>query len=116
MIFNKEFISQNFEEKVKAHVYQIHPFETHYNDKEKSPLEAYMQSYFTFFDIESDKMKEKRYQANVEITENCYKPEYLDVYPNSSKINQCIRDIEYKHLGKYNEKRDVFFGNGKGLY
>jgi hypothetical protein len=113
MIFNKQFIAQNFEEKIKKEFQKVHPWETTTQEGEKTPYELFLQNYYTFYDLESDKMKEKRYQTNLEITENCFKQDYLDVYPNEEKINQCIREVENKHLGKLLEKRDVFFGNGK---
>jgi hypothetical protein len=112
MIFNKEFITENFEEKVREMLHKAHPYQTLFKQGEKSPYETYIQNYFTFYDLESEKMKDKKYLANLEISENCYKPDYLDIYPNTSKINQCIKDIDAKHLGKYDLKRDVFFGNG----
>jgi hypothetical protein len=112
MLFNKQFIAESFENKLKKHFYEVHPYKTVFKEGEKSNYELFIMNYFTFFDIESENMKEKRAQVNQEIASNCFNDDVIDTYPNVLKIEQCIRNTEIKHLGKYYDKRDVFFGNG----
>jgi hypothetical protein len=112
MLFNKQFIAESFENKLKKHFYEVHPYKTVFKEGEKSNYELFIMNYFTFFDMESQNMKAKRAQVNQEIAANCFNDDVMDTYPNVLKIEQCIRNIEIKHLGKYYDKRDVFFGNG----
>jgi hypothetical protein len=113
MLFNKQFIAESFENKLKKQFHEVHPYKTIFKEGEKSNYELFLLNYFTFFDMESENMKGKRYQVNKGIADNCFKEDVMDTYPVVEKIQQCIHNTEIKVLGKYNDKRDVFFGNGK---
>ena len=113
MLFPKQFIAENFELKLKKKFREVHPYKTFFKEEEKSNFELFLLNYYTFFDLESENMKEKKYQNNKKISETCFREDYIDVFPNVEKIEQCIRNTELSYLGKYNEKREEFFGNGK---
>ena len=111
MIFPKQFLVESLDRRTKQSVHQIHPYETHFTEKDKSPAEIIMSNYYTFFDKKSEEMKDLMFQARNEIAEKCFTPDVMDVYPNSFKIEQCINNTEAKYIGKYYEKRNTFFGN-----
>jgi hypothetical protein len=112
MLFPKQFIAESFENKLKREFFKVHPYKTVFENGEKSNYELFLMNYFTFFDLESDNMKEKKAQLNKEIAQNCFNDDVMDTYPVVEKIHQCIHNTEVKVLGKYYDKRDVFFGNG----
>jgi hypothetical protein len=111
MIFPKQYLLDSLDRRYKKNLHSIHPYETYFTDADKSPAEILIINYFTFFDKKSDEMKNLMLQARIEITEKCFTDDVMDVYPNSMKIDQCIKNIEVKHLGKYYDKRNIFFGN-----
>jgi hypothetical protein len=115
MIFTKEFLADSLDRRYKQTLHASHPYKTHFTGEEKSPAEILVTNYFTFFDKKSDEMKDLMLQARKEIAENCFKDDVMDVYPNSLKIDQCIKNIEVNYLGKHYNKRNIFFGNSKNI-
>ena len=111
MIFPKQFLIDSLDRRYKQTVHTAHPFETHFTEGDKSPAEMLVSNYFTFFDKKSDEMKNLMLQARNEITEKCFGAEVMDVYPNSMKIDQCVKNTEGKYLGRFYDKRNIFFGN-----
>ena len=113
MLFSKQFIAEKFDLMLNKKFYEIHPYKTYFKEGEKSNFELFLLNYYTFFDLESENMKNKKYESNKKISDNCFKDEFMDVFPYIEKIDQCITNTELSYLGKYNQKREEFFGNGK---
>jgi hypothetical protein len=113
MIFPKEFLADSLDKRSKKDVHSVHPYKTHFTEQDKSPAEIIVSNYYTFFDKKSEQMKDLMFQARSEIAEKCFGQDVMDVYPNALKIDQCIKNTEVKYLGKYYDKRNIFFGNSK---
>lgn len=113
MIFTKQFLAESLDKKYKKTLQSHHPFKTQYNQDEKSPAEMLIMNYYTFFDLKSNETKELAYKSRKEIVDKCFREEVMDVYPNSGKIDECIKKTNYQHLGKYFNAREIFFGNSK---
>jgi hypothetical protein len=111
MIFPKQFLVESLDRRYKQSLYQAHPYKSHFTEKDKSPGEIIISNYYTFFDKKSEEMKDLMFQARNEIGEKCFNQDVMDAYPNSFKIDQCIKNTEAKYIGKYYEKRNIFFGN-----
>lgn len=112
MIFSKEFIAEKFQEKVGEIISQIFPFETNEKPGEVSSGKNMIISYYQYFDLKSEEIKDLKVKALNEINEVCFAEDNLGIYPNSEKINNCIQNIQTKHLGKVLDSRNLYFGNG----
>ncbi len=117
MIFNKAYLAEQLDEKVKNNFEEMVPFETHYEKVgDRHPLQIIMKNFFTTFDLNSNEMKDLHYKARKEIVESCFKEEDLSVIPNSSNIKECINRINYKHYGSIFDRRNAYFGNSIVLF
>jgi hypothetical protein len=113
MIFPKQFLADALEKKNQKVFNQLHPWETRYNNGDKSPFELVLMNYFTFFDLKSNEVKNAFYNARKEIASSCFNSESMDVFPNTGLIEECIKRVNNKHYGKFLDKRNVYFGNSK---
>lgn len=113
MIFNKEFLVEKFEEKVNGIVAYIFPFETMDKPGEINAGKQIVMSYYQYFDLRSEEAKDLMVKARKEIDDVCFKEENLGIYPNTQKIENCIRAVEVKHMEKLYDNRNLYFGNCK---
>jgi hypothetical protein len=114
MIFPKSFLAEQLESKVQSNYRKLQPFQTvHDENGIKNPLEFVVMNYHTSFDLKSNEMKDKVYNARKEIVDTCFNEADLGLTPNSLKIQECIKRINYKHYGNLFERREVYFGNSK---
>jgi|LauGreDrversion4_2_1035121.scaffolds.fasta_scaffold457524_1 hypothetical protein len=112
MIFPKSFLAEQLESKVKRNYRSLQPFETvHDTYESKNPLEFVVSYYYSTFDLKSNEMKDKVYNARKEIVDSCFNEADLGITPNSMKIQECIKRVNYKHYGSQLERREVYFGN-----
>ncbi len=116
MIFTKEFVVDKFVEKINNNLIQVFPFENSDKTGEISSGRNMIMSFFQHFDLKSEEVKDLMAKARKEINEVCLKEENLGIYPNTEKVNNCIKSIETKHLGKVYDNRNLYFGNGKKYY
>jgi len=116
MIFPKQYLSDALDKKYKQTLYKNHPYQTHYKEDEKSPAELLIMNFFTFFDLRSNELKDLAYRSRIDIVNNCFNDDVMDIYPNTFKIEQCIKKTNFKYYGKYLNERQLFFGNSKRLF
>jgi hypothetical protein len=112
MIFTKQYIAEALERKIQKNFHLVHPYETAYKEGDKTHAHILIQNYFQAFDLKSSEIKDKVYQSRKQIVENCFNDESLGVYPNETKINDCIKNTHNSAMKKYNEVRHSYFGNG----
>ena len=115
MIFPKTFLAEAVSKKTSQAVHNAHPYETHYQNGDKSPAELISLNYITFFDLRSNELKDLVVQARRDIVNNCFKEENMGVFPNVDSIEDCIKRTNIKHYGKHLDRRNVYFGNSKKL-
>jgi hypothetical protein len=116
MIFPKQYLAEALEKKYKNYFHHVHPYKTIYRDDEKNPYDIVIMNYYTFFDLKSNELKDLTMKSRKEIVDNCFNQDVMDTYPNTEKIEQCIKKINYKNYGKYFNAREVFYGNSKNIF
>lgn len=116
MLFPKQLLADSLELKYNKEFRNVHPWETAYAEGDKSPFEQFIANFYTFFDLKSTELKSLKQKARLDAVDQCFDKIDLSSYPNEEKINSCIKNLENKHLGKYYDKRSVYFGNGNFYY
>ena len=112
---NKQFLENRVYEDALSQARLFHPGAkvTDETDGQLSPVEYINLAFARFFDPLSEDFKRMKVAALREITESCYKSEYLDaLYPAQSKVEQCKNNVNMKHLGTYLRKKDQYYLNG----
>ena len=113
MIFTKEFVVEKFQEKINDLILKNYPFQTNDVAGEVSSGKNMFISYYQYFDLKSEETKDLMLKSRREINEKCLTQENMGVYPNTEKIDNCIKSVENKFLGKLYDNRNLYFGNGK---
>jgi len=113
MIFPKQFLAEALDRKVQKNTQVFFPYETHYQNGDKSPFELLQLNYITMFDSKSNEMKDLVAASRQEISKTCFSEDLMDIFPNVEGIENCIKRIEDKHFGKHLDKRNIYYGNSK---
>ena len=110
-MFPKQLLADSLELKYKREFNNVHPWETAYVEGDKTPFEQIIMNFYSFFDLKSQELKSLKQKVKFEAVDLCFNKIDLNSYPNEDKINHCIKNIENKYLGKFYNKRNIFFGN-----
>lgn len=114
MIFPKDYLADQVNQEVRTIRHKSFPFQTYFDDvKDFSTMDLIIMNYLSFFDLKSKEMKTLTMQARKEIAESCFNELDESMYPNTGKIEQCIRNVNHKYLGKHLNQREIYFGNSK---
>ena len=114
MIYPKEYLEQKVKEKADQKAWKLFPFKANINKDlgEMTPLQLISYNQETFFDFNSEFLKEKMYASRKEIISNCFKSEWVDdFFVNKRKIDQCIHNSSVRYLGKYQEFKNIYLFN-----
>jgi len=110
MIFDKNYLLNYINELLVRERRRVNPFERTINENDKSPFDIMLYNYYTFFDLKSTELKGVLQESRRNITKNCFNTEDNGTYPNTEKIESCIKKYSQTQA-KYENIRDLYSEN-----
>lgn len=109
-LFNKDFLSKEVDNAVKAESLRLFPYERNTTNNDKTPFDLVIENKFKYFDQKSGQLKEIMKKARTLIAEKCFTSELNSTFPNEGKIAECVKEGE-KEFRKLNYLRETHFAN-----